>query len=95
MGRACSMQDEEYVITLELLLILTTALNSIDTDLPTECDDEYWEHPDPQRAFKQPPGKPSTITFFVYLLKLQRIITLAQRTLVCPHLRLYGFVLTE
>ncbi|KAK0433515.1 hypothetical protein EV421DRAFT_1741501 [Armillaria borealis] len=31
----------------------------IEIDVLTECDDEYWEHPD----HKQPLGKPSTVSF--------------------------------
>ncbi|KAK0185859.1 fungal-specific transcription factor domain-containing protein [Armillaria mellea] len=30
----------------------------IDVDFLIECDDEYWENPDPKKAFKQPPGVP-------------------------------------
>ncbi|KAK0433522.1 hypothetical protein EV421DRAFT_1741508 [Armillaria borealis] len=43
---------------------LSSALGrSIEIDVPTECDDEYWVHPDPQQAFKRPLGKPSTVSF--------------------------------
>ncbi|KAJ8087138.1 Gypsy retrotransposon integrase-like protein 1 [Marasmius tenuissimus] len=52
-----------------------------DLDLPTECDDEYWDHPDPDQAWRQPPGKPSTVSFFVSLLKLVKILALALRTI--------------
>ncbi|KAJ8087145.1 Gypsy retrotransposon integrase-like protein 1 [Marasmius tenuissimus] len=52
-----------------------------DLDLPIECDDEYWEHPDPEQAWRQPPGKPSTVSFFVSLLKLVKILALALRTI--------------
>lgn len=44
-----------------------------DVDYPIECDDEYWENDDPELAFKQPPGKPSMITFFNCILRLTRI----------------------
>jgi hypothetical protein len=50
--------------------------------LPTDCDDEYWEDVDPAFAFKQPPGKPSKVAFFISLLKLQRILAFAIRTIV-------------
>ena len=57
---------------------------SFDIDLPVECDDEYWEQPDPVLAFKQPENKPSTISFFVSYLKLFHIQAFALRTLVRP-----------
>ncbi|KAF8973127.1 hypothetical protein BDZ97DRAFT_1779521 [Flammula alnicola] len=52
-----------------------------DVDYPIECDDEYWEIDDPEQAFKQPPGKPCTITSFVCALKLCEILAFALRTL--------------
>lgn len=52
-----------------------------DLDMPLECDDEYWEHPDPDQAFKQPPGKPSLISYFVSFLKLNHILAFALRTI--------------
>ncbi|PCH38602.1 hypothetical protein WOLCODRAFT_115748 [Wolfiporia cocos MD-104 SS10] len=52
-----------------------------DLDLLTECDDEYWMNPDPDLAFKQPPGKPSTIAFFNCLIRLTQILAFAQRTI--------------
>ncbi|KAF8557065.1 hypothetical protein OG21DRAFT_1435731 [Imleria badia] len=52
-----------------------------DLDFPIDCDDEYWEHPDPQQAFKQPPDKPSTIAFFISFLKLNNILSFAHRTI--------------
>jgi hypothetical protein len=51
-------------------------------DLPTDCDDEYWENDDPNLAFKQPPGKPSKVAFFISLIKQQEILALALRTIV-------------
>ncbi|KJA20733.1 hypothetical protein HYPSUDRAFT_42809 [Hypholoma sublateritium FD-334 SS-4] len=52
-----------------------------DVDYPIECDDEYWETDDPSQAFKQPPGKPSTITAFVQGLKLCEMLAFTLRTL--------------
>ncbi|KZT19129.1 hypothetical protein NEOLEDRAFT_1102623 [Neolentinus lepideus HHB14362 ss-1] len=46
----------------------------IDVDLPAECDDEYWMHPDPEKAFKQPPDKPSRMQYFTLLMKQIRIL---------------------
>lgn len=55
---------------------------SFDLDLPAECDDEYWSPPDPKDAFKQPPGKPSEMSFFIAYLKLSQILAFALRTIV-------------
>ncbi|KAJ7045760.1 fungal-specific transcription factor domain-containing protein [Mycena alexandri] len=45
-----------------------------DVELPLEVDDEYWEHPDPKMAFKQPAGKPSVLTYFVCHIRLCEIL---------------------
>jgi hypothetical protein len=58
-------------------------VDSFDVDLPIACDDEYWLHPDPEQAFKQPPDKPSRTIYFNYLLRLSQIHAFALRTLVC------------
>ncbi|KAJ3506007.1 hypothetical protein NLJ89_g7113 [Agrocybe chaxingu] len=50
-----------------------------DLDLPIDCDDEYWEHPDPAQRFKQPPTKPSLITSFILQLKLNKILAICIR----------------
>lgn len=47
-----------------------------------EVDDEYWEHPDPDRAFKQPSNKPSSVTFFNCYLRLNQVLGIALRTIV-------------
>ncbi|KAJ7782337.1 fungal-specific transcription factor domain-containing protein [Mycena maculata] len=52
-----------------------------DVDYPVECDDEYWEHPDPQQRFQQPEGKPSVYTFMVKYLELMEILGTAQKTI--------------
>ncbi|KAA1476286.1 hypothetical protein DENSPDRAFT_806972 [Dentipellis sp. KUC8613] len=52
-----------------------------DIDLPAECDDEYWTHPDPEQAFKQPAGKQSYMSFFICLVKLNQILAFALRTI--------------
>jgi hypothetical protein len=56
--------------------------SSYDLDLPIECDDEYWDHPDPEMRFKQPPGMPSKVSSFVHILKLKQIQLRAIRSLV-------------
>ncbi|KAI0771317.1 fungal-specific transcription factor domain-containing protein [Trametes elegans] len=65
-----------------------------DLDLPTECDDEYWTHPDPEQAFKQPPGKPSKIAFFNCYIRLHQILAFALRTIysINKSKALLGFV---
>ena len=55
---------------------------SVDLELPLEVDDEYWDHPDPAQAFKQPPGKPSRVSFLIALIKLMKISGVATRTIV-------------
>ena len=57
-------------------------VTSFDVDLPIICDDEYWDHPDPEQNFKQPEGKPSRNAFFTYLLRLTQIHSHALRTIV-------------
>ncbi|KAI0339080.1 hypothetical protein BDW22DRAFT_1431991 [Trametopsis cervina] len=52
-----------------------------DVDLPSTCDDEYWIHPDPAQAFKQPEGRPSQGVFFTCLLRLSQIHAFALRTI--------------
>ncbi|KAJ7595474.1 fungal-specific transcription factor domain-containing protein [Mycena floridula] len=52
-----------------------------DQELPADCDDEYWQHADPARAFRQPPGKPSTLSFWLSFLKVLHILGLAHRSI--------------
>ncbi|KAJ7467197.1 fungal-specific transcription factor domain-containing protein [Mycena latifolia] len=52
-----------------------------DIDYPVECDDEYWEHPDPQKRFRQPEGKPSVQSYHVSYAKLTEILGMAQKTI--------------
>ncbi|ESK90240.1 hypothetical protein Moror_7694 [Moniliophthora roreri MCA 2997] len=52
-----------------------------DLETPRECDDEFWEHPDPNQAFKQPEGKPSVVSYFVTYCKLLDIVGFSQRAL--------------
>lgn len=59
--------------------------NSFDLELPIECDDEYWVAEDPENSFKQPPGLPSGISFFVWMIKLSNLGATALRRIVsCP-----------
>ncbi|KAJ2936610.1 hypothetical protein H1R20_g483, partial [Candolleomyces eurysporus] len=52
-----------------------------DIEMPMECDDEYWEHPDPEQRWRQPPGKPSLITAFNLYLKLNQVLAFSLRTI--------------
>ncbi|OSC97677.1 hypothetical protein PYCCODRAFT_1376657 [Trametes coccinea BRFM310] len=65
-----------------------------DCELPVECDDEYWTHPDPEQAFKQPPGKPSVVAFFNCYIRLHQILAFALRTIysINKSKALLGFV---
>jgi hypothetical protein len=47
-----------------------------------ECDDEYWEHLDPAKAFCQPPGIPSRVSFFNAFLRLNNILAFTLSILV-------------
>ncbi|KAL1674775.1 fungal-specific transcription factor domain-containing protein, partial [Schizophyllum commune] len=59
------------------------ATQEMDFDLepPIECDDEYWDHPDPAKAWKQPPGKPSLMSYFLAKLRLAVLIPKCLRTI--------------
>ncbi|KAI1791322.1 fungal-specific transcription factor domain-containing protein [Ganoderma leucocontextum] len=52
-----------------------------DLDPMTEVDDEYWVNTDSESAFKQPEGKPSKIAFANCLVRLQKILAYASRTI--------------
>ncbi|KAF5366455.1 hypothetical protein D9758_009805 [Tetrapyrgos nigripes] len=58
-----------------------TSSDDFDIDLPVQCDDEYWKHPDPELAFKQAPGRPSNLVYFVTFLRLLDILNMAQKTI--------------
>ncbi|KAJ7701541.1 fungal-specific transcription factor domain-containing protein [Mycena rosella] len=60
-----------------------TCSDDYDLDYPIECDDEYWETLDPDMAFKQPPGRPSALSFTVAYMKLIEILGTAQKTIYC------------
>ncbi|KAK7439588.1 Gypsy retrotransposon integrase-like protein 1, variant 2 [Stygiomarasmius scandens] len=55
--------------------------DDFDVDLPIECDDEYWITPDPEQAFKQPPGQPAYVVYWNTFVKLLDIMSFAQRTI--------------
>ncbi|KIY62970.1 hypothetical protein CYLTODRAFT_403878 [Cylindrobasidium torrendii FP15055 ss-10] len=49
---------------------VSTTYEDFDVDFPFDCDDEYWDHPDPACNFKQPLGTPSSLSYFVCHTKL-------------------------
>jgi hypothetical protein len=63
-------------------LSLSDVLISFDVEFPIECDDEYWETNDPALAFKQPPGIPSKLSYFIHTTRLRQIQMKAIRSLV-------------
>ncbi|KAJ7151807.1 hypothetical protein C8R43DRAFT_950980 [Mycena crocata] len=46
---------------------------------PMVCDDEYWENSDIEKAFKQPPGKPSLFEYNISYIFLINTFTFAWR----------------
>ncbi|KAK7034652.1 Gypsy retrotransposon integrase-like protein 1 [Paramarasmius palmivorus] len=59
-----------------------TTLEDYDILYPVECDDEYWEHPDPKLAWKQPSAeRPSYVSYWVAMLKLLEILGTTERTM--------------
>ncbi|CAA7269321.1 unnamed protein product [Cyclocybe aegerita] len=95
-SRTPSAEDELWKRAFWVLIcidrVVSTALGrpgaiqdeDFDLDLPIDCDDEYWEHPDPQKRFKQPADKPSTMSGFHMLLKLMYILNCCIRGFYAP-----------
>lgn len=54
-----------------------------DVALPTECDDEFWDHPDPEKAWKQPPGVPCKVAYFNSYMKQNQILAHILYLLYC------------
>ncbi|KAJ7042345.1 fungal-specific transcription factor domain-containing protein [Mycena alexandri] len=46
--------------------------DDFDLELPIDCNDEYWEHP--EHPFQQPPGVPSPILYFNAILRLNNLL---------------------
>jgi hypothetical protein len=55
---------------------------SFDLEFPTQCDDEFWESSAFGKPFEQPKNRPSSISFFIWDLRLQYIVSFALRTVV-------------
>ncbi|KAG5643433.1 hypothetical protein DXG03_000941 [Asterophora parasitica] len=53
-----------------------------DVEMPIECDDEYWEHPDPELRWQQPTAEktPSLVVYFNEYIRLNQILALLLRT---------------
>jgi hypothetical protein len=81
-GRPCAIQEEECVSRFFVARKSGLSSNSFDVEMPVDCDDEYWTHPDPEQAFQQPQGKPSRLTAFISNLKLCQILGYSLRTIV-------------
>ncbi|KIK55527.1 hypothetical protein GYMLUDRAFT_47749 [Collybiopsis luxurians FD-317 M1] len=60
---------------------ISSSANDLDLELPAMCDDEYWETPNPDDAFKQPDNTPSKLVFWVHLIKLMEIVGFTQRSI--------------
>ncbi|KAL1939894.1 hypothetical protein VTO73DRAFT_9594 [Trametes versicolor] len=58
-----------------------TREEDLDLELPLEVDDEYWEHENPELAFRQPEGRPSIVTGFIHWIKLSHIVAFTLKTL--------------
>ncbi|KAK7023129.1 Zn(2)-C6 fungal-type domain-containing protein, partial [Favolaschia claudopus] len=96
-GNTVTLQDELWKRAFWCLLCLDKTIcafvgrpsavhvEDYDVDLPLEIDDEYLEHPDPKQAFKQPPGKPSLITFFICHIKLCELLGSTLRRMYASH----------
>ena len=84
LGRPCAIHDDEYVCWICDCKSLPKIYfySSFDLELPIDCDDEYWDHPDPKQRFKQPENKPSLISAFISFIKLNQILSYCLRTIV-------------
>ncbi|KAF8827177.1 hypothetical protein HHX47_DHR5000927 [Lentinula edodes] len=84
-GRPMTVQSELWrrafwvLLGLDVLVSINfgrpraTTDDDFDLEPPIECDDEYWENENPAQAFVQPPGVPSTTSFFICYAKLLEI----------------------
>jgi hypothetical protein len=85
-GRCAVTREEELVFFLGFKAGRVSDMSdSFDLEFPAECDDEYWEHPDPALRFKQPPGKLSNISFCVLLHRLMGLYGFILRVVVRLH----------
>ncbi|KAJ7925130.1 fungal-specific transcription factor domain-containing protein [Mycena leptocephala] len=71
----------DRLVSMALGRSCATHSEDLDAELPIECDDEFWENEDPTKAFVQPEGKPSRITFFNCYLRLNNILAFCLKLL--------------
>ena len=82
-GRSAVTREEELVFFFGFTAGRASDMSDrFDVEFPAECDDEYWEHPDPALRFKQPPGKPSAISFNVAIHRLMGLYGIILRVVV-------------
>ncbi|KAJ3502842.1 hypothetical protein NLJ89_g8706 [Agrocybe chaxingu] len=86
-----TMEDELWKRAFWVLLYLDATTSALlgrpcaiweedyDIDLPIDCDDEHWEHLDPESRFKQPRGEPSLVSAFIQQIKLMQILVFCIR----------------
>lgn len=65
-------EKSEYFPTTNCPIL--TGFCSIDVDLPVDCDDEYWSDNGGANSFQQPEGKPSSMLYFIWTIKLSNIM---------------------
>ncbi|THU97167.1 hypothetical protein K435DRAFT_663126 [Dendrothele bispora CBS 962.96] len=87
------LSDELWKRTFWMLYVIDTIVSAFsgrprattnddfDLDLPVENDDDFWEVPDPEIAFRQPPGRALVISYGSAIVKLMDILGTAQRTI--------------
>ncbi|KAI0027759.1 fungal-specific transcription factor domain-containing protein, partial [Vararia minispora EC-137] len=105
-GSTLTVDDELYRRSFWVLVCLDRDLSlmtgrpcsiqeeDFDVDMPVDCDDEHWLHSDPEKAFKQPPGRPSRISAFLCKLQLCQIDGYALRTIHASQKAKYHFGFT-
>lgn len=82
-GRPPAIELSEYVVLHIFLSSIGDSCHcSLDLELPIDCDDEYWENPNPDLAFKQPAGVPSRVSCFRSMINLVKIHHTVQRAFV-------------
>lgn len=58
---------------------------AFDLDMPIECDDEYWLDSNSNPVMKQPEDRPSKLAYFIWSIKLDRILAFAHQTIYSIH----------
>ncbi|KZV67461.1 hypothetical protein PENSPDRAFT_688084 [Peniophora sp. CONT] len=80
-GTVPNAEDEQFKRAFWVLVLLDRNLSvqlgrpyatkdeELDLEYPIACDDAYWDHPDPDQAFKQPEGRSSHNDYLVSLVE--------------------------